>query len=133
VVALVLAPSLALADESLASAVQRRVKEGIIAPLAEKENARSRFSRVRIAPRERRVRVTDSTTTLDPGGRPYVAFAIDVRYGEEWRENDVVGCAYPQTGALFVKRGDEIRPAGILLGEKADPVQGTCVPAKARS
>ena len=79
------------------------------------------------------MRVTQTTATLDPSGRAFVPFAIDVRFGEEWHENDIVGCAYPKTGALFVKRGDEYRPAAILLGKSVDPVGGVCVPGKARS
>lgn len=63
----------------------------------------------------------------------YMTFAVDVRYGSTWHENDVVGCAYPQTGALFVKRGDEFRPADVLLDHNVDVVAGVCAPAKARS
>jgi hypothetical protein len=115
------------------SAVQRRVEDRLLKPLAEKEKETSRFSRARLPPRARRVRVTQATSTLDASGREYVPFAVDVRFGEEWRENDLVGCAYPKTGALFVKRGDEYRPAEILLGKSADPVPGVCVPGKPRS
>jgi hypothetical protein len=101
-----------------------------VKPLAEKEQERSRFSRARIPPRERRVRVTQAATTVDKNGRDYVPFAIDVRYGDEWTENDIVGCAYPKTGALFVKRGDDYRPAEILLGKSVDAAPGVCVAAK---
>jgi hypothetical protein len=86
-------------------------------------------------PRERRVRVIDTTATLDPAGRPFMPFAVDIRFGdEEWHENDIVGCAYTKTGALFVKKGDAYRPASFLLGKNADPVAGVCEPApQARS
>ena len=133
VLALLLVPSFASADEPLVSVVQRRVEKALLEPLAQKEKERSRFSRARMPPQERRVRVTQTTTTLDASGRAYMAFAVDVRRGNEWHENDVVGCAYTQTGALFVKRGDEYRAADILLGKDADVAPNVCTPAKARS
>jgi hypothetical protein len=93
----------------------------------EHEANKSRFSRARLPPRERRVRVTQVTPAVDAAGRPFMAFAIDVRFGgDEWRENDIVGCAYTKSGELFVKRGDDFRPAAILLGKPADPVAGVC-------
>ncbi|WP_394844834.1 hypothetical protein LZC95_48280 [Pendulispora brunnea] len=113
--------------------MQRRVEQALLKPLAEKEKERSRFSRARLPPRERRVRVTEATTTRDASGREYVAFSVDVRFGDQWQENDIVGCAYPQSGALFVKRGDEYRPADILLGKNTDPAPAVCVPARPRS
>ena len=61
-------------------------------------------------------------------------FAVDVRFGgAEWHENDVLGCSYTQTGALFVKRGDGYRPAEILLGKDADVAPNVCTPPKTRS
>ena len=54
-------------------------------------------------------------------------FAIDVRFGKsEWHENDIVGCVYRGSGALFVKVGDGYRPAAFLLGKEVDPVPGVC-------
>lgn len=99
-------------------------------PLAEKDSERSRFSRARMPPAERRVRITQAATSVDKSGREYLPFAIDVRWGSEWRENDVVGCAYLKNGDLFVKRGEEYRPAAILLGKSVDAVPGVCVAAK---
>jgi len=124
-----LAPSFASADEpTLAETVQRRVETGLVKPLAEQEN--SRFSRSRPPPRERRVRVAQSAASRDKDGRPFVAFAVDVRFGTEWHENDIVGCAYTATGDLFVKKGDAYRPAAFLLGKNAAPVAGACEPAR---
>lgn len=99
----------------------------MLKPLAQKESERSRFSRARLPPRERRVRITQETTTVDKSGREYVSFAIDVRFGDQWQENDVVGCVYTKSGAAFVKRGDEYRPAAVLLGKSTDPAPGVCV------
>jgi hypothetical protein len=132
-----LVPCFARADDtSLAAQAQHRVEDGLVKPLAESESHASRFSRARPIPRERRVRVTQVTPTLDKSGRQFMTFAVDIRFGGgEWRENDVVGCAYVKTGALFVKRGDTYRPASFLLGKNADPVAGVCeaAPTTARS
>jgi hypothetical protein len=123
--ALSFVPSLAWADEpSLVSWAQRRVEDGLVKPLA--NVAGSRFSRSRPAPRQRRVRVTQATASLDKGGRAFVPFAIDVRFNSEWREDDIVGCVYRGSGELFVKSGDSYRPAAFLLGKKAPPVSGVC-------
>jgi hypothetical protein len=125
-------PSLALADEpSLVERARHRVETGLVKPLAQQEG--SRFSRARPPPRERRVRITSATATADKDGRSFVPFAIDVRFGSEWRENDVVGCVYTASGDLFVKRGDAYRPAAFLLGKNVEPVAGACEGAPARS
>ncbi len=132
--ALSFAPAFASADEpTLAAQVQRRVEEGLLKPLVDLDSRGSRFSRARPMPRERRVRILQATATLDGAARPFVAFAIDVRFGGgEWQENDIVGCAYPRTGDLFVKRGDAYRRASFLLGKSSDPVPNVCQ-AAARS
>lgn len=136
--ALLLVPALASADEPsekppLVSFVEKRVTDTLVKPLREIELGRSRFSRARQPPHERRVRVTQTTTTLDKAGRAFLTFAIDVRYGSEWHEDDIVGCAYTANGELFVKRGDTYRPASVLLGKNADPVSGVCQAGGGRS
>ncbi len=120
------APSLAWADESSLVWAQRRVQEGLLKPLAEREGG-SRFSRERPPPRERRARLTESKPSLDKRGRAFVGFAVDVRFGETWRENDMVGCVYQKTGELYVKRGDAYRPAAFVLGKNVVAVAGACV------
>lgn len=126
-------PSLAWGDEpSLTEWAQRRVGEGLLQPLAAREGG-SRFSRSRPMPRERRVRVIQATTSLDKAGHAFVPFAIDVRFGSEWRENDIVGCVYRGSGKLFVKSGEQYRPAAFLLGKNVEPVAGVCEVAPARS
>ncbi len=130
--ALSFAPSLALADEpSLAEWAEHRIDAGIVRPLAERES--SRFSRARPPPHERRIRVTQTSLSQDGHGRSFVAFAIDVRFGGDWQQNDIVGCVYAGSGDLFVKRGDSYRAAAFLFGRKAEPVAGVCAPASARS
>jgi hypothetical protein len=122
------APSLALADDTLVDWVRRRVQEGLVKPLAKQDEGRSRFSRGRPPPRERRVRVIQASAMLDGRGRAFVPYAVDVRFGSgEWQQDDIVGCAYRETGELFVKNGNEYRPAAFLLGKDVSPVAGACV------
>ncbi len=119
-------PSLALGAESLAEWVKHRVDEGLLKPLARQEASRSRFSRERPPPAERRLRVLEANAAEDKSGRTFVPFAVDVRFGANWQENQIVGCAYRQSGSLFVKAGNEYRPAAYLLGKRADAVAGVC-------
>lgn len=122
----------AWADEpSVAGWVQRRVEDGLVKPLAEKET--SRFARSRPPPRERRVRAIQASAAVDKNGRQFVPFAIDVRFGSEWHKDDIVGCAYRGSGALFVKRGDAYRPAEFLLGKNVEPIAGVCEAAPPRA
>ena len=119
-------PGLARADDSsLTTWARRRVQEGLVKPLAKLETPR-RFSRERPAPHERRVRITQTTASVDKNGREFVPFAIDVRYGPEWNQNDILGCVYKGSGDLFVKNGDGYRPAAFLLGKNVQTVAGAC-------
>jgi hypothetical protein len=131
--ALSLVPSLASADDAAkVKWAKDRVQNGLVTPLAKHESENSRFSRSRPPPRERRVRITQTSESRDKNGRTYLSFAIDVRFGdEEWHENDVVGCVYKGSGELFVQLGDSYRPAAILLGKNVKPVEGVCGPAPA--
>lgn len=109
------------------------MEQGLLKPLAELRA--SHFSRERPLPRERRARLTSPIPSLDKRGRAFVTFAVDVKFGAEWHENDIVGCVYQDSGALYVKRGDAYRPAAFLLGKNVGPVTGVCeaAPAKARA
>jgi hypothetical protein len=118
------------AEPALVGWVQRRVDDGLIKPLAKLEG---RFSRSRPAPHARRVRVIQSTVSLDKSGRAFVPFAIDVRFGSEWHDDDIVGCVYRESGDLFVKKGDSYRPSAFLLGKNVEPVAGVCEAAAPRS
>jgi hypothetical protein len=132
VFALSFVPSLASADDpSLGEWTRTRVEAVILKPLAQR--AGSRFSRSRPPPRERRVRVTQTTVTRDKQGREFVPFAIDVRFGGDWQENDIVGCAYRASGNVYVHGGDAYFPAALLLGKDVAAVPGACQAAPARS
>ncbi len=78
------------------------------------------------------MRVLSETAMQDKAGRSFVSFAIDVRFGDQWKE-DILGCVYQGSGSLFVKRGDAYRPAAFLLGKKAEPVPNVCQAAPAAS
>jgi hypothetical protein len=124
VLALSCVPSLAWADESIIEWVARRVTDEIVQPLAQREG--SRFSRVIQPARERRVRTNQATFSVDKRGREFMPFAVDVKHGDGWKENDIVGCIYRDNDEVFVNRGG-YRPAAFLLGKKVDPVPGACV------
>ncbi len=98
-----------------------RVKSGLLEPMQKRH---ARFSRSRPIPREQRVRV--ETPAKDERGRQFMSWAVDVRFGDEWRESQTVGCVYRATGDIFVLVGEEYYPAKYLLGEEAKPVTGVC-------
>lgn len=105
---------------------KNRVQAGLVKPLRESEGGR-RFTRGRPPPAERRIRVLSASTTKDPQGKSFVAFAVDVRFGGgEWTKDDILGCAYRDTGDLFVKIGEAYRPSAVLLGKDLPAVAGAC-------
>ena len=125
--AIVVIPSLAHADETTpVEHARRQVDTALVKPLAQQENAGSRFSRARPIPHDRRVRVTSAVLTQDKAGKAFLPFSIDVRYGAEWKKDDIVGCVYPGNGDVYVKRGDTVYPAGLLLGKKVRVVESAC-------
>jgi len=103
------------------------VKSELIEPLTKKERHQSKFSRARLPPEERRVRILDEQPRPDGHGGAYVSFAVDARFGmlddgEDGWNVSVTGCVYPATGKVFVKIGDRHRPADFLLGKNRKPV-----------
>lgn len=132
--ALSFAPQIASADEpSLAARMQQHIEADFVKPLAARDQETSRFSRMRMPPQERRVRMLQPTTSLDASKRAFLPFAIDGKFaGGEWQENEITGCVYTEKGDMYVKIGDSYRPSSFLLGQTADPVAGVCVtPPKA--
>lgn len=101
------------------------MKTAVLKPLSAQEDKRSRYSRAAMPPSERRVRVIEAKL-LDKNGRAFTTFAIDKRYGfeadEAWIENEWVGCAYLDSKDVFLKRGDEYRPASFLLGKRTEAI-----------
>ena len=125
-------PSLASADDpSPVEWAQQRVELGIVKPLAERVGRR--FSRSRPPPHERRVRVTQAALSRDAQGRDFMPFAVDVRFGGDWQQDDIVGCAYRTSGNLYIKRGEAYFPASLLFGKAVAAVAGACQPRAARS
>lgn len=87
-------------------------------------------------PSERRVRILDKNPQRDSVGEPFVRFAVDSRDGWDdsndahWNHAVITGCAYPERGQVFVKRGTAFHPATAALGKKTKPAPSlTCMPA----
>jgi hypothetical protein len=105
------------------------VSSDLIEPLAVKEGSRSKFSRARLPAQERRVRILDDHARKDARGAEFVRFAVDARHGYQaddeanWRKDAITGCVYLERSQIFVKKGDQFRPAAFLLGKnlKAAP------------
>lgn len=114
--------------------MQQHIEADFVKPLTEHDKQTSRFSRMRMPPQERRVRMPQPTVSHDQAGRSFLPFAIDGKYtGGDWQENEITGCVYTEKGDMFVKIGDGFRPASFLLGTTADPVAGVCVAAPAKT
>ena len=102
------------------------VDKQLIAPLRAKEARQSRFSRAYQPPQVRRVRVLDSAAVTDGNGAVFMSFAVDTQNGlledvdgtKPWRTDVIVGCVYPESGKVFVKRGETYFGASLLLGKK---------------
>jgi hypothetical protein len=97
----------------------------VIQPLAAKEREQSKFSRARLPPSERRVRVLDDKPKQDSAGDAFFAFAIDARHGwaddageANWSKAAITGCVYPGRGEVFIKRGKAFHPAAAAVGKK---------------
>jgi len=113
-----------------ATTAEALVRSQLVEPLAVKERDQSRFSRARLPARERRVRILDDQARTDARGARFFSFAIDERHGfgpvtgddaAQWRLATVTGCAYVERGEVFVKSGDQHRPAAFLLGKNLKP------------
>jgi hypothetical protein len=118
----------ARADDTPDVTLRQALEVKLLQPLAQRQAQRSTFSRARMPPAERRVRVIDAALTRDAQGQGYATFAVDVRFATaRWAENAIVGCIYPDSGAVYVKYGDGWRDAAVLLGKKvADPAASVC-------
>ncbi len=105
------------------------IKKQLIAKLTAKEERHSRFSRAYIPPQVRRVRVTDEVAKTDEKGGEFMTFAVDAHHGfaeeapaadsKDWRKDSIVGCVYPESGEIFVKKNDKYVSSAMLLGKKA--------------
>src|SRR5262245_26559199 len=85
-----------------ASPVETLVRHTLLEPLAAREDKQSRFSRARLPPQERRVRILDGHPRRDARGDSFVRFAVDARHGfardEAWTTDDITGCVYLARG-----------------------------------
>jgi hypothetical protein len=115
------------------------VSHDLIEPLAVKETSRSKFSRARLPAQERRVRILDDHARKDARGVAFVRFAVDARHGyqaddeSKWRRDAITGCVYLDRSQVFIKQGNQFRPAAFLLGKNLKPAaETTCQPAPAQ-
>jgi hypothetical protein len=130
------------AKSAEARAADMLVRRELTEPLAEKESNRSRFSRARLPAQDRRVRILDDQPRKDIAGDAFVRFAVDARHGYRevaegddagWRLATITGCVYLERSQVFVKQGDQHRPAAILLGKNVKVAAATiCNPASAK-
>jgi hypothetical protein len=133
-VTLVLASSLASAgSKSEPKSAVALVTDQVVQPLVAKERDQSKFSRARLPPSERRVRVLDEKPQQDSAGETFVTFAIDARRGwandddAAWTKAAITGCAYPSRGEVFIKRGKVFHPAAAAVGKKTKAApEATC-------
>ena len=121
-----------------AKAAETLVSHDLVKPLVAKEANRSKFSRGAMPPDERRVRILDEQPRKDADGNGFVRFAIDARHGfvtedTPWRKDAITGCVYLDRREVFVRKGEEYRPAAFLLGKKVKPAaEATCQSAEAQ-
>lgn len=112
------------------------MSEKLLQPLARRDDERSRFSRARMPPAERRVRAL--TVEVDADGATFVRFAVDRRANmqPQWQPDTILGCVYLERGAVFVDRSAtgvgttarDVRDAGVMLGKKVQQAPpATCV------
>ena len=117
------------------------VNEKLIQPLAAKDSDRSKFSRARPMPSERRVRIVDATPQTDAAGSSFFTFAIDERHGwadakdeASWNKATMTGCVYVDRKEVFIKRGNAFHPASAAVGKKTKAApESTCHAAAAVS
>jgi hypothetical protein len=113
------------------------VQAKLLEPLQRKEEDRSRFSRAVSPPRARRIRILDEDPRMDGDNRTFLSFAVDesralgVADDREagWFREAIVGCVYPGTGEVMVKRGEVYYASSVLLGKPTPAAPaGVCRP-----
>lgn len=120
-------PLSARASDRLVASARSVLQTKLLEPLQKKENDRSRFSRAALPPSARRIRILDDTPQTDGKGRPFLQFAVDesrafgvVKEKEgteaDWFRNAIMGCVYPETGDVMVRRGEVYYTSSVLLG-----------------
>ena len=94
-------------DAPIVGAVQRE----FLAPLARRNTKQKEFSRAAMPATASRLRVL-GMPQRDVAGAEYVRFAIDTRrVAPEWNEAEYTGCVYTASSAVYLKRGEQYRPA----------------------
>ena len=119
-------------DESLASP-ESIVEAKLLAPLKKHEEERSRFSRARLPPSLRRVRILNKTPQSDAQGHRFLSFAVDqvhsFKGGKQvneasWIKNTIQGCLYPEAQKVLVYWGKNYYDPSVLWGVKTPVISG---------
>jgi len=113
--------------------VSQLVKTALLKPLSQRESERSRFSRVAMPPAARHVRVLEGRPEKDPRGRMFVRFAVDEKRFKGWAQNAIVGCVYPDEGAVFIQHGESVQSAAQYLGQGGPAATTECTAATVSS
>ncbi len=116
-------------SRAASSAVSKLVEKALLKPLVAREEARSTYSRARMPPAARQVRVLDSAPVADPQGREFVRFAVDEKRFTAWERGTLVGCAYVADGAVFVRHGTKVQSAAQYVGQAGPKVTTECTAA----
>jgi hypothetical protein len=113
--------------------VKALVEKVMLTPRAKADAKRSKFSRARPIPLERRVRVLSRESELDARGAEFVRFAIDQRSPfddvDEWQEGRMVGCVYLSARKVFVQRGSGYVLISNRTGTDGKVQPGACTSA----
>lgn len=118
-------PLPAKASDRLVASARSALQTRLLEPLQKKEEDRSRFSRAVLPPQARRIRILDNTPQTDGRGRLFIQFAIDesraIVVKKEsteagWLRDAIMGCVYPETGDVMVRRGEVYYASSVLLG-----------------
>ncbi|MBL7685658.1 MAG: hypothetical protein JNK65_06465 [Deltaproteobacteria bacterium] len=117
------------------SSIESILEKKLLDPLRKKESERSKFSRALLPPTGRKIRIENNTPQTDPQGHSFISFSIDENRGyavnpqksdHQWLKNAIVGCMYPASGEVMVKRGNVFYPASILWGAQVTTASLVC-------
>jgi hypothetical protein len=78
--------------------------------------------------------VVDAEPPQDAVGGRFIRFEVDERMGvmrrgdtDSWNKATITGCVYLDRKEVFIKKGDQYRPAAFLLGKNLKPAAApTC-------
>jgi hypothetical protein len=114
-----------------AAQVSKLVEAVLLEPLARREAARSRYSRLSMPPAARQVRALQAAQ--DTQGRTFVRFAVDEQRLSTWERNVTLGCAYLDDGAVYVSLRGRVQSVAQYLGQGGPRATTECTAATVSS